>query len=164
MIDIVGVKDLHQGLKGSLFVTINKKQPDIFLNKKRNISILCNTKEKQATVFQCEPRGDLVIELISYSPIKTLGTTSISLKDIVNSVSQLYAEEWFDLVPNSALADSKPISVRIAFSFTPPIPAPYMVQMVRHFKYHCFADEAGNDIISLHMRYTRVHKSSSCVV
>ncbi|KAG4194812.1 hypothetical protein ERO13_A06G074100v2 [Gossypium hirsutum] len=158
MIEIVGVKDLPQGLKGSLFVTINKKQPDVFLNNKRNISILCNTKEKQAIVFQCEPKGDLVIELMSYSPIKTLGTTSISLKGIVNSVSRLYAEEWFDLVPDLTLADSKPISVRIAFSFTPPILAHYMVQMVRHFKYHCFTDEANNDIISLQMRDYQTRK------
>ncbi|TYJ29626.1 hypothetical protein E1A91_A06G080400v1 [Gossypium mustelinum] len=151
-------KTVMEDLKGSLFVTINKKQPDVFLNNKRNISILCNTKEKQAIVFQCEPKGDLVIELMSYSPIKTLGTTSISLKGIVNSVSRLYAEEWFDLVPDLTLADSKPISVRIAFSFTPPILAHYMVQMVRHFKYHCFTDEANNDIISLQMRDYQTRK------
>ncbi|KAK8480845.1 hypothetical protein V6N13_056988 [Hibiscus sabdariffa] len=138
MIEIVGVKDLPQGHKGSLFVTISKKQPDTFLNNKRSLSILSATSEKQAIVFLCEPKGHLVLDLISY--------------------------KWFDLVSNSSLADSKPISLRIAFSFIPPSPAPYMLHMVQtppfpvihgkfqHSKYSYFSDEAGNDMISLRMR------------
>ncbi|XWS21367.1 hypothetical protein CRYUN_Cryun30bG0049500 [Craigia yunnanensis] len=102
-------------------------------------------------------------------PAKKLGTTSISLKDLVNPVSQLSTEKWFDLVSNSVLADSKPISLRISFSFTPPIPAPYMLQMVQtrpfskscfpsvpgmfpHFKSSYFREEAGNDVISIQIR------------
>ncbi|GMI77352.1 Glycine-Rich Domain Protein1 [Hibiscus trionum] len=164
MIEIVGVKDLPQGLKGSLFVTVSKKQPDTFLNSKTNLSILSATSEKQAIVFLCEPKGDLVFELISYTPAKTLGTASISLNDLVNSVSELYEDKWLDLVSNLTLADSKPISLRVTFSFIPPSPAPYMLHMVQtppfpvipgkfqHFKCCYFFDEAGNDIIRLHMR------------
>ncbi|XP_039020240.1 glycine-rich domain-containing protein 1-like isoform X2 [Hibiscus syriacus] len=164
MIEIIGVKGLPQGHKGSLFVTISKKQPDSFLNNKRSLSILSATSEKQAIDFLCEPIGDLVFELISYKPAKTLGTTSISLKDLVSSVSLLYEDKWFDLVSNSTLADSKPISLQIALSFIPPSPAPYMVRTppfpvipgkFQHLKYSYVADEAGNDIIILHMREAR---------
>ncbi|WRX29981.1 Glycine-rich domain-containing protein-like - like 3 [Theobroma cacao] len=167
MLEIVGVRDLPHGHKGSLFVTISKKQPDIIFNCKRSLSILSETREKQVTVFQCEPRGDLVFELMTPSALaitraaKKLGTTSISLKDLVNPVSQLSMEKWFDLVSNSVLAYSKPTSLRIAFSFTPPIPATYVLHSVqtqtRSISNICFPlihgmDEAGNDVISIQIR------------
>ncbi|KAK6277700.1 hypothetical protein POUND7_018023 [Theobroma cacao] len=157
MLEIVGVRDLPHGHKGSLFVTISKKQPDIIFNCKRSLSILSETREKQVTVFQCEPRGDLVFELMTPSALaitraaKKLGTTSISLKDLVNPVSQLSMEKWFDLVSNSVLADSKPTSLRIAFSFTPPIPATYVLHSVqtqtRSISNFCFPLIHGMDSV-----------------
>ncbi|XP_039003401.1 glycine-rich domain-containing protein 1-like [Hibiscus syriacus] len=53
MIEIIGVKDLPQGHKGSLFVTISKNQPNAFLKNKRSISILSATSEKQSIDFLC---------------------------------------------------------------------------------------------------------------
>ncbi|XP_022765938.1 glycine-rich domain-containing protein 1-like [Durio zibethinus] len=177
MLEIVGVKDLPHGHKGSLFVTISKKKRETFLNMKRSLSILSDTREKQVAVFQCVPRGHLVLELMSSTPsrpaitrpVRKLGTASITLKDLVNSDSQLSSEKWFDLLSNSVPADSKPVSLRIAFSFTPPIPAPYMLHMVQtrpfsnscfplvpatyqHFKSSSFRDEADHDVISMQIR------------
>ncbi|CAN6584281.1 unnamed protein product [Malus baccata var. baccata] len=133
MLEIVAVKDLPTGHKGSLFVTFSKKQPDAFFKTGKRINISSESEQKAVSVVQCEPAGELVFELMSYSPStlsmsKTpilLGTSSITLDDLLNPVSKLQVEKWFELTPNSAGPGSKPISIRIALSSTTPIPSPY---------------------------------------
>lgn len=133
MLEIVAVKDLPTGHKGSLFVTFSKTQPDVFFKTGKRINISSESEQKAVSVVQCEPAGELVFELMSYSPSilsmsKTpilLGTSSITLDDLLNPVSKLQVEKWFELTPNSAGPGSKPISIRIALSSTTPIPSPY---------------------------------------
>ncbi|GLT60559.1 hypothetical protein SLA2020_333210 [Shorea laevis] len=176
MLEIVGVRDLPHGHKGSLFATLHKKG-DTFFNIKRRLSIFSETRRKWVTLFQCEPAGELVFELMSHGPsalaiakhAKTLGTTIISLTDLVNPVSQLSVEKWFSLESGSGFSGSKPISMRIALSFTPPRPAPYQLHMVQRgsFSNSCFfplprkllhlrssriVDETDSEVITMEMR------------
>ncbi|GAV72026.1 LOW QUALITY PROTEIN: DUF1399 domain-containing protein, partial [Cephalotus follicularis] len=176
MVEIVEVRNLLDMYdEGSLFGIISKKQPDMLFKTKRITSILSKAGERNVIIFQCEPTGDLFVELMSNSgstlpsPINTLGTASISLKDLVNPLSQLSVENWFELMPGCGVVGAMPIHLRIAISFTPPVPAPYELHMVQpgpfsgscflpvrgrfqHTKSKVFADEAGNEIISVQMR------------
>ncbi|XP_059629772.1 glycine-rich domain-containing protein 1-like [Cornus florida] len=171
MLEIIGVRNLPAGHTGSLILYFNKKQPDLLFNTRRRLNISCESGKKQVAAFQCEPSGELLIELVSYSGLqKMLGTTLISLQD-PNSVSKLSVENWFELVPDSGIVGSKPISLQIALSFTTPFPAPYDLHMalahrfsissfsplstekLQHAKsWTCIVNEAGNEIINIQMR------------
>lgn len=191
MLEIVGVKNLPEGQKGTLFVSFSKKQPDAFFTAKRRLSILSESKFKQVSTFQCEPTGDLVFELKSHmpstlpisKPSKIIGFTSMSLDDFLTPLSQLCIEKWVELVPSHGILSSKPIYLRIAMSFTVPVEAPRVVHMVhsrpfskssclfplaKRFQYakswtRVF-DETGTELISLQMRYAfcRNDKSDDC--
>ncbi|XP_027360144.1 glycine-rich domain-containing protein 1 isoform X4 [Abrus precatorius] len=179
LLEFVGVKNLPEGHEGDLFVLFSKSQPDLFFDAKRRLSILSESKEKQVASFQCEPTGELIFELMSSSSsklsirksTKTLGSASFSMKDYLDPVSKLYFEKWLELVPSSGTMSSKPILLRVAISFTVPIPAPYTLEMTqsRPFsKITCLfnlpvkpqhakswthvTDESGTRIISLQMR------------
>lgn len=178
LLEFVGVKNLPEGQEG-LFVLFSKSQPDAFFDAKRRLSILSESREKQVASFQCEPTGDLLFELMSHSSSKlslrrspkTLGSASFSMQDYLNPVSKLYVEKWLELVPSSGTMSPKPILLRVAISFTVPVPAPYTIEMTqsRPFsKNTCFfnlpvrpqhakswthvTDETGTRIISLQMR------------
>lgn len=180
LLEVVGVKNLPEGHKGSLFVTYSKKQPDLFFNVKRKLTILSESGEKQVASFQCEPKGELFFELVSHSPsnlpvtkaFKTMGTTSFSLQDFLTPVSKLAMEKWVELSPSSGRRSSKPICLRIAVSFNVPIQAPHVLHMVHSWlllKSFCFLalpgkvqqaknrtrviDETHAEIMSLQMRY-----------
>lgn len=180
LLEFVGVRNLPDGHKGSLFVSFTKSQPDIFFDSKRKLTILSESKEKQVAMFQCEPTGELLFELISHSPSnlpltrtsKTLGTSSLSLKDLLAPVSKLSMERWLDLVPCSGNVNSKPIGLRVAVSLTVPAPAQRTLDMVHSrpvSKSSCFfplpgkikdpnsrmhvIDESGTKLISLQIRY-----------
>ncbi|XP_038716053.1 glycine-rich domain-containing protein 2-like [Tripterygium wilfordii] len=187
MLEIVEVRDLPDDDKGSLFVTIDKKMLDSIFKTRRRLNISSETGQKQVTVFQCEPNGVLIFELLSYgqrtSPgarfAKSLGTTSISLQNLMNPVSQLSVEKWFDIVPISRGAYAKPISMRIALSFTSPVAAPYVLKMApacpfssscffplsgkyqQAKSWACFVDETGNEIINIQMRYLKHARNNS---
>lgn len=179
LLEFVGVRNLPEGHKGSLFVSFCKRQPDAIFNAKRNLSILSESGEKQVASFQCEPMGELLFELISQStsnfPIKrapkVLGSTSISLQDFLDPVSKLSVEKWLELVPSSSTVMSKPICLRVAVSFTVPSPAPHVLHMIDsqpHSKVSCFfplpgkvqharslvhvIDENDTQVLSLQMR------------
>lgn len=178
------VRNLPEGHKGSLFVSFSKTQPDILFDSKRKLTILSESKEKQVACFQCEPTGELLFELISYSSsnlpltrsLKTLGTASLCLQDLLVPASNLSVEKWLDLVPISGNVSSKPIHLRVAVSLTPPAPAQRVLQMVHSrqlLKSSCFfplagktkdaksrthvIDETDTKLISLQIRYTCVH-------
>ena len=180
LLEFVGVKNLPEGHKGSLFVSFCKRQPDALFNAKRKLSILSESGEKQVASFQCEPTGELLFELMSHStsnlPItrapKILGSTLLSLQDFLTPVSKLSVEKWLELEPSSSNVITKPICLRVAVSFTVPSPAPRVLQMIcsRPFsKSSCFfplpgkvqhakrlthvIDETGAEVISLQLRY-----------
>jgi hypothetical protein len=176
MLEIVGVKDLPLESEGNLFISFGKKLPDIILNTRKQMSISSESGEKQVAVFQCEPNGELVFDLMTSlsfnlpiaKPVKVLGSASISLDNLLNPI---HVENWFELMPTSGVVGSEPICLRIALSLTTPIPAPYVVQMVQMCpvsKGSCFIplpgrshhanswtgvlEEAGNEVISFLMR------------
>ncbi|KAJ6868483.1 glycine-rich domain-containing protein 1-like isoform X1 [Populus alba x Populus x berolinensis] len=179
LLEIVGVKNLPERHKGNLFVMFNKKQPDLFFNVKRKLTILSESGDKHVASFQCEPKGELFFELVSHSPsnlpltkvCKTMGATSFSLEDFLNPVSELSVERWVELQPTSGNMSSKPICLRIAVSFSVPIQAPYELHMIHpraQSKSSCFfplpgraqhpkiwtsvVEKTDAEIISLQMR------------
>eukprot|EP00262_Sarcandra_glabra_P015890 TRINITY_DN5005_c0_g1_i2.p1 TRINITY_DN5005_c0_g1~~TRINITY_DN5005_c0_g1_i2.p1 ORF type:complete len:804 (-),score=148.63 TRINITY_DN5005_c0_g1_i2:468-2879(-) len=181
LLEIVGIRNLPSQQKGNLFVSFSKNQPDVFFNTPRKLSILSECSEKQVAAFQCEPTGELVLALMSSSPsnfpiskpAKTVGTISISLQDLFSPVFELCVDKWFELTsPNSG--DSKPISLRIAVSFTNPSVAPHVLHLVRSFPFpmnNCLfplpgrfqqlrhwtrvMDDIGNEVINIQMRNSK---------
>ncbi|THG09096.1 hypothetical protein TEA_020396 [Camellia sinensis var. sinensis] len=178
LLEIVGARNLPSEHAGNLFVSFSKKQPDLFFNTSRRLNILSESREKRVAAFQCEPTGELLLELLSTSPsnvpiaksTKTLGTTLISLEDLFNPVSKLFEDNWFELVPTSGIAESRLVSLRIALSFTAPVQAPYVLHMVQPQPFssgsffplpervYCakgwthVVDGIGNVVISIQMR------------
>ncbi|KAJ6816584.1 glycine-rich domain-containing protein 1 [Iris pallida] len=177
LLEIVGVRNLPADKAGEVFVTFSKNRGDAFFIGSCRLGILSETGEKQVAGFQCEPTGELIISLMTSStsktekPAKTIGTTSVSLEDLLNQDSRLSVEKWFELKPHSVNVDSKPVSLRVAASFTVPFPAPIVLHMVKlnnismnscffplpgkvQQKRKCarFVDDNGNDIITLQMR------------
>lgn len=179
--EFLEVRNLPEGHKGILFTSFSKTQQDIFFNAKRRLSIFSEYGEKQVASFQCEPTGELLFELMSYSPsylpmkraYKTLGSSSFSLQDCLLPPSKLYVEKWLEMVPSSRNGNLKPIYMRVAMSFTVPAIAQRTLHMVRSrpvSKSSCFfpvhgnnqdakswkhvIDETGRELIRLQMRYT----------
>ncbi|XP_021759741.1 glycine-rich domain-containing protein 2-like [Chenopodium quinoa] len=101
---------------------------------------------------------------------KIIGTTTISLVDVVNVGQELSVDRWFELLPSlETKGTNQPISLRISLSFTPPASAPYVLHMVpsggvknhtsvlddagNPVKNHTSVlDEAGNPVIGVYMR------------
>ncbi|GAB4848832.1 hypothetical protein Ancab_003626 [Ancistrocladus abbreviatus] len=190
-LEVVAVKNVPEGHKGSLSVSFRKKQPDMFFNATRRLSILSVSGEKQVACFHCEPTGELLLELISHSPsnlamtkrFKAIGSTSLSLQELLDPVSKLSMERWLELVPSSGTTSSKPTFLRVALSVTIPTEAPQVLHMVRSqplCKSSCFfplpgriqhaksctrvIDESGNDVISLQMRDSRKQNTEGKLV
>lgn len=183
VLEFVEVRNLPEGHKGNLFVSFCKIQPDILFDASRKLTILSESKEEQVASFQCEPTGELLFELVSYSsstlPLtrasRTLGTTTLSLQDLLVPIPNLYVEKWLDLVPSSGNVNLKPICLRVAISCTIPVPTQRTLHMVhpRQIKSSCFfplpgkikgaksrmdvIDETGSKLISLQMRYASFH-------
>ncbi|KAL3844933.1 hypothetical protein ACJIZ3_002336 [Penstemon smallii] len=180
MLEFVGVRNLPEDHKGSLYVSFSKAQPDEIFSAKRSLTICSESGEKQVASFQCEPNGHLVFELISLLPTtkasKTMGTTSMPLEDFLSPESNLTVEKWLELVPSSNIMGSKPIGLRVAISVTIPTPAPYVLHMTRSrmfSKNSCLfplpvrvlakswtdvVDDAGNLVMSLQMRDSKKPK------
>ncbi|KAA8538219.1 hypothetical protein F0562_027958 [Nyssa sinensis] len=147
-LEIVGVKNLPAGHTGSLVPSFSKKQPDWLFNMRRSLSIFCEPGNKEVAAFQCAPAGEILFELMSYSPPnlssspKILGTTLISLADLLNPVSKLSVENWFELVPASGIVGPK---VWHAKSWTSVV------------------DETGNQVISIQMRIQKFQRGEMLV-
>lgn len=180
MLEIIGIRNLPEGHKGDFFVSFSKSQPDRIFNAKKKLTILSESGEKQVAYFQCEPCGHLLIELMSRSShdlpilksVEVIGSTALSLEDLTCPASQLTMEKWLEVVPSTKIEASEPICIRVAVSVTTPSAAPYVFHMVcsRAFsKISCLftfrgriqyaknwthvTDDAGDEIISLQMRY-----------
>ncbi|KAJ6391379.1 hypothetical protein OIU77_025372 [Salix suchowensis] len=110
MVEIVEVRDLPAEHDGGLSVILGKKRPDLYFNGRR-MSILSKAGKRDVAVFRCEPTGELIFKFLSYpsfvshiaSPARMLGTTSISLYDLMKTGSPLSIEKWFALMPISGI-------------------------------------------------------------
>ncbi|PRQ20906.1 hypothetical protein RchiOBHm_Chr7g0233251 [Rosa chinensis] len=137
MLEVVAVRNLPTKHKGSLFVSLSKKQPDFFFSTRRTIEISSDSEEKEVSVFQSQPTGELLFELMSHSssilPISKspilLGTSEITLDNLVNPLSTLQVKKWLELMPNSGVLVLNPISLCIALSWTTPIPSLYILHI-----------------------------------
>lgn len=179
MLEFVDIKNLPEGLKGSVYVSFSKTQPDVIFNTKRKLNIYSEYGEKQVALFNCQPTGCLLFEVFVHSNSnlpktkpKSLGSTTISLEDYLIPVSSLSMEKWLEVVPLSGLNNTNPICIRAAISFNIPNPATRVLHMVRSrpfLKGSCFSplpevkfakswthitDETGNELMSLQMRYS----------
>lgn len=134
MVEIAAIKDLPVRHQGNLFVTLRKAEPDVHFNTKTRLSIQSESGYKQVASFHCELEGELVFELMLYTTYTKsetpLGRTSVSLTKLLEPGSPLWMDDWFELLTDSENLDSSPISIRIAMSFTPPVPMEYMLQMI----------------------------------
>ncbi|KAJ8638191.1 hypothetical protein MRB53_012458 [Persea americana] len=186
LLEIVGVRNLPVGHKGSLVVSVCKSQPDLFFKAERRLTVFSESGEKHVAAFQCELAGELLFMLKSHMPsnlsisrkAKTLGTTSISLQELSGPDSKLSIQKWFELVPNLGTTDSMPICLHIAASFTVPVLAPHVLHMVRSHPlsvntcflpipggvqqlrgWTCVVDDTGKEIISMQMRNSKEAKT-----
>ncbi|XP_048131223.1 glycine-rich domain-containing protein 2-like isoform X2 [Rhodamnia argentea] len=134
MVEIAAIKGLPVRHRGNLFVTLRKAEPDVHFNTKTRLSIQSESGNKQVASFQCERDGELIFELMRHTNFTKsetpLGRTSVSLTKLSEPGSPLWMDNWFELPTDSETLDSRPVSIRIILSFTPPIPMEYMFQMV----------------------------------
>ncbi|KAH0929645.1 hypothetical protein HID58_015372 [Brassica napus] len=180
LLEIIEVRNIPDGHKGKLSVVFSKTQPDSLFDAERRLTILSEAGEKQVAFFQCEPTGELRFQLVSTSPSKipvsrepkSLGFASLSLEEFFSpAITQLSVEKWLELIPSKgSRTDPKPISLRVAVSFTPPTRCPSVLHMVQSrpsWKGYCFfpiirksrhsksstyvVDEAQTEVISLQM-------------
>ncbi|KAF3787175.1 Glycine-rich domain-containing protein 2 [Nymphaea thermarum] len=184
----VRIKNFTAEPKGSLFVNCSKKQPDIFFSSHKRIGIESEVGKKHTVSFQCEPKGELVFELVSCTSsnlplsrqLKTIGTTSLSLEGLVNSPA-LSAERWFEL-ESDLLSGPEPIYLHIAVSVTVPTFAPFAFHVSPSRQYalnSClhpllgrlqqlkrwtrFVDAKGSEVISMQMRnFKKTEVDNSC--
>ncbi|EXC03907.1 hypothetical protein L484_016112 [Morus notabilis] len=167
VLEFVEVRNLPEEHKGNLFVSFSKTQPDVLFDAPRRLTILSESKEKQVASFECEPTGELLFELVSHSPStspltrasKTLGTTALSLQDLLVPVPNLSVEKWLDLVPSSENVNLKPIRLRVAISCTIPVPRQRVLHMVRAKNRMDVIDETGAKLIHLRLRNSEKAKA-----
>ncbi|PKA52337.1 Nodulation-signaling pathway 1 protein [Apostasia shenzhenica] len=175
LLEIVGIRGLPSDHREDVFVSFGKNKPDAFLSGRCHLGISSETGEKRVASFQCESTGVLILSVMTKSKLaKTIGTISISLEKLMDPNSNLSIEKWFDLKSHSRNANSKQIYLRVAASFTVPVPAPYVFEMVKlrpflmnscmfpvrnttQLMRNCtqFIDYCGNDVITLQMRRSK---------
>ncbi|XP_076927584.1 glycine-rich domain-containing protein 1-like [Bidens hawaiensis] len=180
LLEFVEIKNLPENHKGKVNTLFSKEQPDGIFNVKRKLNIESESGQKQVAVFQCQPTGYLVFELVSQATkVKTIGSCYISMEEFFGPIHKLSVEKWLDLAPSSDTVTSEPIRLRVAVSCTVPIPAPHVVQMLqtsRPITKSCFLplpsmlrltkswsyviDAAGDEIIRLRMRGLKRTKST----
>ncbi|KAJ7965859.1 Glycine-rich domain-containing protein [Quillaja saponaria] len=146
MLEIVDVKDLPSGHKGSLTVSVSKRLTDLFFNTRKELTIFSQTGEKQVSVFQCKGTGEFILELISYPcsnlpvavPPKVLATTSVCLDGLLHKTSKLSTENC---------ANDSHASFLRKFLLIPPTGR---FQQVKGWT--SVVDDTGNEVISIGMR------------
>ncbi|XP_074310235.1 glycine-rich domain-containing protein 1-like isoform X2 [Silene latifolia] len=169
LLEFVDIKNLPEEYKENLVVAFSKKNPDKFLNSKRSLGISSIYKDKQVSLFQCEPKGEFLFELMCHSPsnetktklIKVLGSCSLSLEEMLLTQSRLATNKWLlvDLV--SSIEISKPVSLQVSISFTPPAPAPQLFQLERAGVQAHVMDYDGKKVFSLQTRNI-AHDAPNC--
>ncbi|GJR62406.1 hypothetical protein Tco_1504568 [Tanacetum coccineum] len=81
LVEIIKVRNLSSNHKGKLVLSVSKMQNDMLFNGKSHFSICKDTEETQAVMFQCEPKGEFLFELVDDST-KSFGTCSISVLEL----------------------------------------------------------------------------------
>ncbi|KAH9300474.1 hypothetical protein KI387_012057 [Taxus chinensis] len=184
LLEVVNVKNIPENQEDALFVRYYK-QSNCNDNSHgvdaKEVQISSKSKWKQVATFRCEASGVLSFELRSQSSStsekndcsKVLGYVSISLHTLLDSPT-FSLEDWFPLSTERQSNDSKPISVHLALSVTPPIIAPYLLQAARSHpidrknqilqhiwrtkqakKVTRFLDHAKNEIFTVQTRTTK---------
>lgn len=176
MLEFVGLRNVPEDHKGKFFVSFSKEQHDQIFNSTRSLNIFSESGEKQVACFQCQASGKLLFELKNQpcsnlplsEPVKTMGSVCVSMEELLSPATNLSMEKWLELVPNSKMALSKSILLRVAISVTTPSKAPYVLHMSRFqafMKSYCLfplprmvqnwthiIDDDGDKIISMQMR------------
>ncbi|KAL7605867.1 hypothetical protein Lser_V15G19886 [Lactuca serriola] len=178
LLEFVEIKNLPETEKGKVNVVFSKSHSDGIFNSKKKLVIQSESGQKQVAIFQCEPNGYLLFELVSTSKKpNSLGSCFFSLEEFLGKVS---VEKWLDLDLN--LVGSEPIQLKVAASCTFPILAPHVVQMLLHssspFQKGCcsfpcvtrfhknwmwIVDAYGDEIIRLQFRDMKKTKGSEIV-
>nr|GEX92914.1 hypothetical protein [Tanacetum cinerariifolium] len=81
LVEIIEVRNLSSDHKHKLVLSVSKTQNDMLFNGKSHFSICKDTEETQAVMFQCEPKGEFLFELVDDSS-KSFGSCSISLLEL----------------------------------------------------------------------------------
>ncbi|XP_074295152.1 glycine-rich domain-containing protein 1-like [Silene latifolia] len=168
LLEFVDIKNLPDERKENLLVAISKNQPDTLFKTKRWLGISSASKDKLFAYFECEPAGEFLLELMSYSPtfdelepkrsLKLLGSCSLSLEDMLASGSQLWTNKWLSLDLVSGIENSKPVLLHVSMSFSPPMRAPQVFQLAKcqHLKHNLtetqVMDCSGKKVFSLQKR------------
>lgn len=92
LVEIIEVRNLYSNHKGKLVLSVSKMQNDMLFKGKSHISICMETEETQAVMFQCEPKGQCLFELVDDSS-KSFGTCSISVMELD---SKLPTPKWLE--------------------------------------------------------------------
>ncbi|MFS7962038.1 hypothetical protein Hanom_Chr08g00721961 [Helianthus anomalus] len=88
MVEVIEIRNLSTKHKGNFVLSIGKKQHDMLFKDKQHLRICADSKETQAILFQCEPKGVLLFDLDLDDPSsKSLGTCSISLSALDSKLS-----------------------------------------------------------------------------
>ena len=174
--EILEIKNFPENQNVNLSVLVNKKQPDSFFNGNCKLPIFSMSGVKRVASFECESTGDLILTVVSPDlSKKVVGEAVLPISDFLDHRSNLYVDKWVDLKTKTKFGgvDSKPIYLRVATSFTTPVPAPHLLFMEasRMFSFgSCFSDskgfgprrirgstsffdDYGNRIVSIKMRY-----------
>ena len=108
LLEIVEVRGLPQRHGDKFFINFSQRNKNDLNNiTEKNLSISSESQKKQVISFQSEPTSELLFELMSKSSTtnymnsaKIIGTTTISLVDVVNAEQELSVDRWFELLPN----------------------------------------------------------------
>ncbi|GJX47344.1 glycine-rich domain-containing protein 1-like protein [Tanacetum coccineum] len=114
LVVIIEVRNLSNNHKGKLVLSVSKMQNDMLFNGKSHFSICKDTEETQAVMFQCEPKGEFLFELVDDSS-KSFGTCSISVLELD---LKLPTPKWLEFDSDMSL----PITLGIYITTTQPSP------------------------------------------
>ncbi|KAK9670141.1 hypothetical protein RND81_13G180500 [Saponaria officinalis] len=142
ILEFLDIKNLPEEKKENLVVGISKKnEVDKVFNTKRWLGISSASTDKMFAMFQCEPTGEFLFELMSYSPtsdelkpnnsMKMLGSCSLPFGELVASPSQLSINKWISVDLGSDIENSEPVLLHVLMSFSPPTLAPRLFQLVQ---------------------------------
>ncbi|PWA53562.1 glycine-rich domain-containing protein-like protein [Artemisia annua] len=118
LVEIIELRNLSSNHKGKLVLSVSKMQNDMLFKGKSYFSICKETEETQAVMFQCEPKGEFLFELVDDSS-KSFGTCSISVLELD---SKFPTPKWLEFDSDMSL----PITLGIVITTTQPSPVQHM--------------------------------------
>lgn len=118
LVEIIEVRNLLSNHKGKLVLSVSKMQKDMLFKGKSHFSICKETEETQAIMFQCEPKGEFLFELVDDSS-NSFGTCSMSVMELD---WKLPTPKWLEFDSDMSL----PITLGIVITTTQPSPVQHM--------------------------------------